>query len=288
MKWFIPSWNGDIRVEPKGEGSLLRVFSPTPREKEALTSLGKQCVEQGWVKKWKVRWGKDTSVDINAPFEKIGGIITELLRPGPAVTTAIAFKDGHVETHTGPKVEEKVAAAAESGEAKAAATVKRPTPCCPRCIPGAVQPASEVLLSFLSPEEHAFWAEHRALIVYGGLSGHQYLLSHRHAHWARRVGRICFDLTSRVVVHFHDWTVPPEEEVLAAKLILEHHEPWLRNEATLHHLSFGRHAKHSIFKNPFGGFDDGVFDAGMISNIGQMLGVPATVERISIPPELAG
>ena len=34
------------------------------------------------------------------------------------------------------------------------------------------------------------------------------------------------------MLHFHDNSVPPEEEVLAAKLILEHREPWLRNEAT--------------------------------------------------------
>ena len=54
--------------------------------------------------------------------------------------------------------------------------------------------------------------------------------------------------------------MPPEEEVLAAKLILEHREPWLRNEATClqqtkdgkwHDLGFLR------YKNPFGDASDG-------------------------------
>ena len=45
--------------------------------------------------------------------------------------------------------------------------------------------------------------------------------------------KICYDIDDRCVLHFHDWTVPPEEEVLATKLILEHREAWLRNEATV-------------------------------------------------------
>jgi hypothetical protein len=65
------------------------------------------------------------------------------------------------------------------------------------------------------------------------------------------------------VVHFHDRRVPPEEEVLAAKLILEHAEPWLRNEATL--WSAGA----MIFKNPFGNGMDGVEDATFTQRIGQ-------------------
>ncbi len=76
------------------------------------------------------------------------------------------------------------------------------------------------------------------------------------------MGRICYDLDARAVVHFHDMSVPPEEEVLAAKLVLEHREPWLRNEATL----FGSGTMK--FKNPFGGAGDGTWDSALTSRLG--------------------
>jgi len=151
----------------------------------------------------------------------------------------------------------KASAALAKSEPKAAATVRRPTPSCPQCQVGAIQPASEVLLSFLNEEEHESWSRGRFLIVEGGLSGHRYLLAHRHSTLAAKIGRVCFDLDARCVVHFHDWRVPPEEEILAAKLILEHREPWLRNEATM----FQRTDNAIVFKNPFGDIGDGLEDA---------------------------
>jgi len=204
------------------------------------------------------------------------------MRPGHAVLTAIRFADGRCVTCSGSEAELRQLAetAAESYRAPravpalppaqepprpepvAAVTVRRPTPCCPQCHPGAVGPASEVLLAFLSEEEHESWARERSIVVEGGLSGHRYLLAHRHTARAQRVGRICYDLDARAVVHFHDMTVPPEEEVLAAKLILEHREPWLRNEATL----FCSDALK--FKNPFGDGGDGMWDSSLTSNLG--------------------
>jgi hypothetical protein len=233
MKWFIPTWNGDLRLEPAAEGkTLLTVLEPTAAEKEDLVRLGQALEREGWLESaWRKRWGKKVEVTLNASLEKVGPLATEVLRHGPAVLTAVTFQGGRVETTTGPREELEKLAAAPGGEA--AATVKRPTPCCPRCIPGAVEPATEALLAFLTPEQHESWARQRVIPVVGGLSGHEYLLGHRHGALARRHGRICIDLDDNVVLHFHDWTVPPEEEVLAAKLILEHREPWLRNEATL-------------------------------------------------------
>lgn len=80
-----------------------------------------------------------------------------------------------------------------------------------------------------------------------------------------RVGRVCFDLDDGEVVHFHDRTVPPEEEILAAKLVLENREPWLRNEATI----FG--VKERLrFKNPFGDAADGIWDADFTAKTGRI------------------
>ena len=114
-------------------------------------------------------------------------------------------------------------------EPKKVVTVKRPSVCCPQCIEGPLTPASEVLFSFLTDEEKREYAENdHSIVVTGGITGHRYLLSHRHGRWARHYTKICHDLDTGHTLHFHDHTVPPEEELLASKLILEHRENWLR------------------------------------------------------------
>lgn len=284
MRWFIPSWNGDLRLEPDPKDpsvTLLSIASPTLSEVLIVNQLGKACEGMGWLEApWeefvKKRFMREKRFRVKAPLEKVGPLATSIMRPGNQVLTAVRFKDGVIETVSGsdaPALEalaEKAAAAPEEKPATAAATVKRPTPSCPACIPGAIEPATECLLAFLSESEHEQWARERAIIVQGGLSGNRYLLSHRHSPFAQRAGRMCFDLDDHVVVHFHDWTVPPEEEVLAAKLILEHREPWLRNEATFLGL-WGRSDRPLVFKNPFGGVLDGVPDANLSRSFGEIL-----------------
>jgi hypothetical protein len=302
LRWFFPSWNGDHRLipDPKNpEHTILTVIAPTADEARRLDKLGAAMVENEWVKEWKLivkkrpRFTKDVNITIAAPLEKVGPLFVWAFKPGPAVLTAVRYEDGHVVTCSkGPAAlmalsekiaeETKAAEAAPAGDPKkeepkptAAATVKRPTPCCPDCIPGSVAPASEVLLSFLSAEEHETWAKERAIYVEGGLTGALYRIAHRHSRHAQEQSRICMDLDAGCIVHFHDTTVPPEEEVLAAKLILEHREPWLRNEATmLGYSGFNTKYRHQnsgpIFKNPFGDGMDGVPDAHLTMQIGRV------------------
>ncbi len=184
----------------------------------------------------------------------------------------MSFSDGQLSVIEGAneesveKIEKAVekATATEDPEKPAkAASVRRPTPCCPDCEVGAIAPASEVLLAFLNEGEHETWKRERAIVVTGGLTGHRYIVAHRQSALAAHNTRMCFDLDDGEILHFHDNSVPPEEEVLAAKLILEHREPWLRNEAT---LLWGNNMK---FKNPFGDFDDGVESAVFMSDIGR-------------------
>jgi len=270
MKWYIPSWNGDLRLEPLESDptkTVLKVEKPTAAEKEILARMGAEFLEHDWIDKWRKRWSDGVEIVLNAPIETVGPVAKTIMRPGNAVLTAITFADGNVATHSGPKEElEQVAKEAAEKGAESAASVKRPTPCCPECIPGSVAPAREVLLSFLSPEEHEMWAKSRSIVFSGGLSGHLYRLSHRHSREAVRNTRICRDLDLDKVLHFHDWSVPPEEEVLAAMLILKHREPWLRNEATL--FAGSKDGDPMVFKNPFGGFEDGTVDSAFTSAFG--------------------
>lgn len=314
LRWFFPGWNGDLRVESAGDdAATLSIVSPTPAEVELVNAFGPVAVERGWLPAWTdIALGSgDCKLSLAAPAKDVGILAMTLKHPkNPAVLTVVqlptgtqvaleredvapaleaiaagevtgdpAAKDTKTRGHkkTPPKGADAPSEAAKAADRPpvVAATVKRPTPCCPACRPGAVAPASEVLLSFLTPEQHARWASERALHVQGGLTGHTYRIAHRHSPLGIEQGRVCVDLTSRLVMHFHDTTVPPEEEVLAAMLILQHREDWLRNEATIFGAS--RNAA-PVYRNPFGDALDGVQDAGFAAGVGlvarRALGLP--------------
>ncbi len=286
MRWYFPTWNGDIRaaVDPKdSERTILTIVDPTAHELEVLKLLAKIFRQKKWYsgQLWKMpeependdpnrqHPAESQQRTIKAPLADIVPLLVKGYKPGDATLSAVVFKDGRVEVVSGSDVDVEALAKKASTKGKAAVTVERPTPSCPACVPGSVDPATEVLLDFLDEHEHQQWAETRSIMVRGGISGHRYLISHRHTDRALRQGRICFDLDHQTVLHFHDNGVPPEEEVLATKLILEHREPWLRNEATV--LGSSPWALRLAYKNPFGDGSDGVADAGLTGSIGTLL-----------------
>lgn len=264
-------------------------------------------------------------VVIRAPLSEVGPLVASLLKPGPNVLTAVKFKNGRIEvcetskpgtdvatTGGGPyrsseieekkkeekKPEEKKPASEPSDESKAlakkedaeaAATVRRPTPCCPDCFVDEEEihrPATEVLLAFLDERQHATWAASRYVVARGGITGHRYLIAHRNSPIAARNRRMTYDLDDDAILHFHDWTVPAAEEVLAAMLILRFREPWLRNEAT----AFG--GRRHVFKNPFGDGGDGLADSGWTRQFGQaaleLLGAPQPKGPRSVEIDYSG
>ena len=296
---YIPSWNGDWRLVPDVKDpekrTTLAVVRPTSTERKQLRAMQKTFTERGWLDdadrdfpEVHAIWTK--RITIKAPIHEVGPVVIPIAKPGRNVLTAIRSRDGHVEvveasemkpepmppaapapTETpaaSPKPQkpseptDKVKALAAKPDADAAATVRRPTPCCPDCYVGAIKPATETLLAFLDEEQHRTWASDRYIVVRGEYTRHRYLIAHRHSPIAARNKRNTYDLDDDRVMHFHDWTVPPEEEVLAAMLILQHREPWLRNEATC--LS----GQRTVFKNPFGNGGDGVVDSTLTQDIG--------------------
>lgn len=272
--WFFPAWNGDFRLVAGDEDgtSKLLVMQPTPHEIQLLNGFLSKAHKKKWTRELLSNDdANDTrTIVLKAPITKTGPLLVRATKPSDRTLTAVSFKNGQLEVAETGVIETLVTKAAEDKEAKAV-SVSRPTPCCPKCEKGSIAPARDVLLSFLSPEEHADWAEHRAIMVCGGLSGHRYLLAHRHSETAARLGKICYDVDDRFVLHFHDVSVPPEEEVLATKLILEHREPWLRNEATvLQQGSDGKWVDLSFmrYKNPFGDASDGRWDAAITATLG--------------------
>ena len=286
--WYVPSFSGDFRLTAGDDEmtSKLLVMAPTPHEIQLLNNF--------LSKAHKKKWSSEllTTDDVNdtrtivlaAPLAKTGPLLVRATKPADRTLTAVSYKDGRLEVAETGMLETLVARVAKDKDAKEAkaVSVSRPTPCCPRCEVGAIAPARDVLLAFLSLQEHADWAAHRAIIVRGGKSGHRYLLAHRNSPTAARLGKICYDLDDHFVLHFHDNSVPPEEEVLAAKLILEHREPWLRNEATCllqtkdgrwHDLGF------MSYKNPFGDITDGRDDAAITATFGVVGEIVAKAAR---------
>jgi len=276
MKWFLPSHNGDIRVEGKSRRrTLLTIHEPTPHELDLLNQFGRLFQERGWSKTtalWDPAGKAKQTVTLKGPVAEIGAALVQGFKAGEQTLTAVVFRNGEIETYTGAKsalkaaedIKDREEKGKDGDKAEKAATVKRPTPCCPNCIPDFLTPAGEVLYEFLTPEEQRLWEEEHAVVAVGQITQHRYLISHRNSPRAQAQGKICIDLDAGgAVLHFHDWSVPPEEEVLASKLILENAEPWLRHEATL--------APHPRFKNPFGGFADGVADASFTATVGDFL-----------------
>lgn len=252
--WYFPSWNGDFRLLPVSQSSyretasekacVLEVVEPTDAEREMLQKFLDEAQKKGWTAIAKLSAEQRHEILLNTTVAEAGKLFITFAKVTDRTITAIKSEGGKLVVQdtaallAEPEVIEGEVVDTHPHEEKktkkeTAVSVQRPTPSCPQCTPGAISRASEVLLAFLSPEEHATWARHRYIIVRGGITGHAYVLAHRHSPIAVKVGRICFDLDDECVVHFHDNSVPPEEEVLAAKLILEHREPWLRNQATM-------------------------------------------------------
>ncbi len=295
--WFLPSYSGDFRLieianssyrEQADENScVLEIVDPTAYELTLLDSFLTEAREKKWTPILKV-----SPVDVAGKLRQeillatsvadAGRSLYSYVRPADRTITGVRSENGKITVHETSdlgKIEEAptspeealtpdavIPPKTEPEEKAKAVSVKRPTPSCPQCVPGAINRASEVLLTFLNPEEHESWSKDRYIVVEGGLSGHRYMLAHRHSKYAVKAGRICWDMDDDMVVHFHDNSIPPEEEVLAAKLILEHREPWLRNEATTFH-------RFDVlkYKNPFGDFLDGVAEAQQTQGLGVAL-----------------
>ncbi len=298
--WYFPSWNGDFRLESDPDDdqrTKLTVIDPTKQELEVLGLMQEIMGELGYHDPKKSFW--DPKGDSRQPtvlqtdIVSAGTLLLPKLIPGRATLTAIRTADGEIvtvrSTEKKPGVVDQALKAlvarkderaaltkdneetalakttekvpAEKKKETKAVTVARATPCCPSCTEGPLSPATEVLFSFLTDDERSQWADEHAVVAEGNMTGHRYLLMHRHSAKARRVGWICYDMDDGHHLHFYDWSVPPEEEVLGAKLVLENAEDWLRNEATCFHSPLK-------FKNPFGNGNDGVEESAFLSGVG--------------------
>lgn len=253
MKWYLPSFNGDFRFEAIGEGRATRITveKPTPAEREVLRRWAEKtpAISPGDLEGLM----NDGAIEVEAPIAEVAAPMAKLLNVGKVgLLTALSFESGHIHVTAGI---EKIPAWMKKmektqGPAVAAVTVTRPKLCCPECSgrPEGERKACDVLWEFLDPLQRREWIRDRRVTAFGGLTGHAYDLRPRTSAVAARRGRICFDMDDRLVLHNFNLDVPPEEELLAAKLILEHCENWLRVEDEVDPV--GRASPGTIFVSP--------------------------------------
>jgi hypothetical protein len=242
MIWHIPSWNGDFRFEECSEGTVrLAVERPTPAELEAIRRWAAIAKRKGWLP-------KDFELDPLAPYAPIEGIeapLTDVAAPMAKLLghgkvgqiTALAFEGGKVKVtevigeEALPRWMKKEIAGAKT-RAAAAVTVARPKLSCPECEgrPEGERKACDVLWAFLDPDQRREWLSSQRITAIGSRTGHAYDLAPRDSPRAGARGRICLDMDDLVLLHNFDLSLPPEEELLQAKLVLEHREEWLRVE----------------------------------------------------------
>lgn len=265
-RWYIPNTGGDYRLE-EAPGtkpmSVLTVENPTPNEVARLQAFLRTARDRKWVSaKTNIGLVGVTTIKVKAAVAEAGPLLVKAAgAEKPGTLTAVRSVGGQV---TSTEKLEEATELVKAPAAEEAVTVRRPTPCCPAPEVAAEIRASAVLRAFCTPSQWANWIRDGFLVCTGRYTGHRYRLAHRNSPLAQRQGRICADITDGAVLHFHDSLLPPPEEVLAAKLILEHRENWLRHPSTCLSPRFTQ-----VFANPLGPqATDGVADAKMLQAIG--------------------
>lgn len=279
--WYIPSRTGDFRLETHPDNvqrCLLTVEDPTPDELTRLRKALSEYRSKGWIDELLgINATGRSELVVEAPIAKAGPVLAGDSMPGRGVLTVVRSAKGTVlcvADETQQQVVEQAVADPEpeapppkpEERAEVAASVRRPTCCCPDPLPaeGPLKRSSRVLREFCTPRQWKQWVQKGYITFFGGMTGARYRICHRNHPLAAEQGKICRDLDYGVTLHFWDWSIPPAEEVAAAMLILQFREPWLRNEATY----FGPGPK--LF-NPLGNGADGTWDASFFRSIGGLI-----------------
>lgn len=236
LRWFLPTFYGDIRLESQGtQRTMVTLHGLTPEERVAMEKLIAKA-EKGSLlgKPWALpkelhsldltSTVKVQKILLEAPILDVQGVLTKALRPDRKKLHAVQISGGKIEeitTATVGLVEVATAEPAAAATAKAV-TVTPPDRGCPEPdFPQADVLATEVLQSFLSPLQLADFRHHQAFVAVGAETGHRYQLTSRHCRQkmvARR--RVLYDLDEERPLCVHDYDVPASEELLAIFICL--------------------------------------------------------------------
>ena len=232
IKWYVPSFYGDIRLEAKGKMTVLHAEALTPVEADALRKLRDEHTEPKlfddiWAAREDfnragINWelgsayrspAGSTEIVLRASVLKVEKALTKLLKGERRIVRAVVFKTG-----AEPEVVPVEAAEKRKDEPKAGASVAQPVKGCPVPDFETVNVrATRVLKEFLSPVQLSDFERNQQFLATGADTGRRYLLTSRNAGAAfDRIGRTSvYDVDRRFPLCVHDWSVPAAEEILA-------------------------------------------------------------------------
>lgn len=228
MKWYIPSFYGDISLKP-GDAentTVIETIKLSPTETQAVEKLEALARKKAWLDSDAVIPRAGATV-LRAPIEKLAKFLAKEMKPGRQLVSAVKFSDGTMEEiRTGDAY--RTAAKPEK-----ATTVAAPTRGCPAPdFQKAEVRAAFVLEQFLTPQQREDFRAYNRFVVQGADSGHHYMVTSRHARDSLATyQRSLFDLDQDAPICVHDWTIPAAEEMLtiATLLQLSGWENWMRH-----------------------------------------------------------
>ena len=101
MRWYFPSWNGDIRIRATDDGrqTVMTIIEPTAHELEVLAGCQNVFRAKGFMhgsaKLWKESGdAQRQEVTLDAPLLEIGLLLVGRLKPGVATLTAVTYESG--------------------------------------------------------------------------------------------------------------------------------------------------------------------------------------------------
>lgn len=229
MRWFIPTFHGDIALERHGDITLVKLEKLVPSEIAALEKLRARAFKDRWVREQEGVGYRESATAFPVPTADlettiflaadIGEVVKALsgdLKPDRKQLSVVRYANGKMEEISDANYDKAVT------KGKAAATVAAPTQGCP--VPDFERQeirARRVLAEFLTPEQLSDFQREQAFVSHGMDTGHRYLLISRHASRESASFRSLFDVEEQRAYCIHDWTVPAAEELLALHLHLQ-------------------------------------------------------------------
>lgn len=214
MKMYFTSMYGDISIEVSAENkdsTLLRTTELGEVEKNIVKEI---------LKEYDIfpEKGLDNQIFTieKRKIEDVHKVMKKLLKKDRPTLTAIKYKDGKIEC-----IEELQPKHTES---ETGVTVDRPRRGCP--MPEVLKTeirASKVLKEFLSKIQLSDYNKHLQFVSIGGYSEKPYLVTSRWCENVTKYGQL-YDIADHRVICANCWEIPPSEELLSLKLMIEHKE----------------------------------------------------------------
>lgn len=244
--WFVPCFSGDFRLEREGEDKcVLTVEDPTKADQRKLGTFLMAARADGWLNASAgIAQTGTTRLVLDVPLRIAGPLLAKKAHGDANTWTAVRYLQGKVEVYDGVDLPAQrgqgvvevvkvganifakaLASLTPNDTAEAVATVKEPSRGCPAPAP-ARRRGAQVLAIFSTAAQLDSLTRHGRMKVVGNATGDAYWLYHRDEAAKQQLAHCLVNARTGYDVCVWDDSVPPEEEMLAVKLAVEHREAW--------------------------------------------------------------